>query len=80
MRSCCNPVGNRRRIHVDSETVFVFVVRGTLRLTVDGQQVPPRKADCYTSRRAPHTPGRTRREESEVLWSIVPPIPRADAR
>ena len=82
MRSVLQPGGGTGGAYtLDSETVFVFVVRGILRLTVDGQQCLLESGDCYTfSPRAAHSWENPGAEESEVLWSIVPPIPRADAR
>ncbi len=81
MRSVLQPGGGTGGAYtLDSETVFVFVLRGSLRLTVDGQQCLLEAGDCYTfSPRAAHSWENPGTEESEVLWSIVPPIPRADA-
>ena len=62
---------------LDSETIFVFVVRGCLRLTVDGNESLLKTGDSYTfSARTAHSWDNPGAEESEVLWSIVPPIPR----
>lgn len=79
MRSVLQPGGGTGGAYtLDSETIFVFVVRGCLRLLVDGQESVLEAGDSYTfSARAVHSWDNPGHEESEVLWSIVPPIPRA---
>ncbi|WP_328350240.1 cupin domain-containing protein [Mycobacterium sp. NBC_00419] len=79
MRSVLQPGGSTGGAYtLDSETIFVFVVRGCLRLLVDGQESVLEAGDSYTfSARAVHSWDNPGHEESEVLWSIVPPIPRA---
>ena len=68
----------RRRHPWTPETIFVFVVRGCLRLTVEGAESLLKTGDSYTfSARAVHSWDNPGEEEAEVLWSIVPPIPRA---
>lgn len=81
MRSVLQPGGGTGGAYtLDSETIFVFVVRGCLRLLVDGQESVLETGDSYTfSARAVHSWDNPGHEESEVLWSIVPPIPRAAA-
>jgi quercetin dioxygenase-like cupin family protein len=78
MRSVLKPGGGTGGAYaLDSETIFVFVVRGCLRLMVDGQESVLKAGDSYTfSARAAHSWDNPGQEESEVLWSIVPPIPR----
>ena len=78
MRSVLKPGGGTGGAYtLDSETIFVFVVRGCLRLTVDGSESLLKTGDSYTfSARAVHSWDNPGAEESEVLWSIVPPIPR----
>jgi quercetin dioxygenase-like cupin family protein len=62
-----------------AETVFVIVLRGRLRLTVDGQPRLLDERDSTTfSARLPHSwdnPGDT---EAEVLWVIAPALPSGD--
>ncbi|BBZ79096.1 transcriptional regulator [Mycolicibacterium anyangense] len=79
MRSVLQPGGGTGGAYtLDSETIFVFVVRGRLRLLVDGQESVLEAGDSYTfSARAAHSWDNPGHEESEVLWSIVPPLPRA---
>lgn len=61
---------------LDTETIFVFVIRGTLRLAVDGQESLLGAGDSFTfSARAAHSWDNPGREESEILWFIVPPLP-----
>ena len=59
-----------------AETVFVIVLRGRLKLTVDGQPRLLDERDSTTfSARLPHSwenPGDT---EAEVLWVIAPALP-----
>jgi transcriptional regulator with XRE-family HTH domain len=78
MRSVLKPGGGTGGAYtLDSETIFVFVVRGCLRLTVDGNESLLKSGDSYTfSARTVHSWDNPGAEESEVLWSIVPPIPR----
>lgn len=79
MRSVLKPGGGTGGAYtLDSETIFVFVVRGCLRLTVEGAESLLKTGDSYTfSARAVHSWDNPGEEEAEVLWSIVPPIPRA---
>ena len=78
MRSVLSPGGGTGGAYaLESETIFVFVLRGCLRLTVDGQESVLKSGDCYTfSAKAVHSWDNPGEGESEVLWSIVPPIPR----
>ncbi|WP_236147359.1 helix-turn-helix domain-containing protein [Mycolicibacterium sp. CH28] len=78
MRSVLQPGGGTGGAYtLDSQTIFVFVIRGSLRLTVDGQESVLKAGDCYTfSAGAAHSWDNPGCDESEVLWSIVPPIPR----
>jgi transcriptional regulator with XRE-family HTH domain len=78
MRTVLHPGGGTGGAYtLESETVFVFVLRGCLRLTVDGQESVLESGDCYTfSATAAHSWDNPGSEESEVLWSIAPPIPR----
>lgn len=78
MRSVLHPGGGTGGAYtLESETIFVFVLRGCLRLTVDGQESVLKAGDCYTfSAKAPHSWDNPGPGESEVLWSITPPIPR----
>lgn len=63
-----------------SETVFVVVIRGRLELAGDGRELLLEVGDCHTfSARSPHAWRNPSGSESEVLWSIAPPIPQ-DAR
>ena len=49
MRSVLQPGGGTGGAYtLDSETVFVFVLRGSLRLTVDGQRCVLEAGDRYT--------------------------------
>jgi len=77
MRTVLQPGGGTGGAYtLDSETVFVFVMRGSLRLIVDGQESVLQAGDCYTfSARSVHSWENGGDHESEVLWSIVPPIP-----
>jgi transcriptional regulator with XRE-family HTH domain len=79
MRSVLKPGGGTGGAYtLDSETIFVFVVRGCLRLTVEGAESLLKTGDSYTfSARAAHSWDNPGEEDAEVLWSIVPPIPRA---
>jgi len=78
MRTVLQPGGGTGGSYaLDAETTVVFVVRGRLRLVVDGQESLLDAGDCCTfSARDVHgwdNPGET---ESEVLWVIAPPIRR----
>jgi transcriptional regulator with XRE-family HTH domain len=78
MRSVLHPGGGTGGAYtLESETIFVFVLRGCLRLTVDGQESLLKTGDCYTfSAKSVHSWDNPGQEMSEVLWSIAPPIPR----
>jgi len=78
MRTVLHPGGGTGGAYtLESETVFVFVLRGCLRLTVDGQESVLKSGDCYTfSAKAAHSWDNPGPEISEVLWTITPPIPR----
>jgi len=77
MRTVLHPGGGTGGTYsLESETVFVFVLHGCLRLTVDGQESVLNAGDCYTfSAKAAHSWDNPGPEISEVLWSITPPIP-----
>ncbi|MBI3689561.1 MAG: helix-turn-helix domain-containing protein [Mycolicibacterium aromaticivorans] len=78
MRTVLRPGGGTGGAYtLESETIFVFVLRGCLRLTVDGQESVLKTGDCYTfSAKAAHSWDNPGPDVSEVLWSITPPIPR----
>jgi transcriptional regulator with XRE-family HTH domain len=77
MRTVLQPGGGTGGAYsLDSETVFVFVVRGDLRLVIDGQESTLGAGDGFTfSARAVHSWDNPGMEESEILWFIVPPLP-----
>ena len=79
MRTVLEPGGGSGGAYtLDSETVFVVVVRGRLRLTVDGEESLLAAGDCHTfSARSAHAWDNPAADEAEVLWSIAPPIPRS---
>jgi transcriptional regulator with XRE-family HTH domain len=62
-----------------AETVFVIVLRGQLRLCVDGQERELGERDSTTfSARLPHSWENPTGDETEVLWVIAPPLPGGD--
>ena len=79
MRTILQPGGGSGGAYtLDSETVFVVVIRGSIQLSVDGQELLLEPGDCHTfSARSPHTWRNPAPGESEVLWSIAPPIPHS---
>lgn len=80
MRTVLEPGGGTGGAYtLDSETVFVFVLRGALRVVVDDHESVLETGDCYTfSPRVLHCWDNPAPVESEVLWAIVPPIPDAE--
>jgi transcriptional regulator with XRE-family HTH domain len=82
MRTVLEPGGGSGGAYtLESETVFVVVVRGSLHLAVDGREFLLEAGDCHTfSARSAHAWDNPAPHESEVLWSIAPPIPRDDLR
>ncbi|MHA3023344.1 helix-turn-helix domain-containing protein [Mycobacterium sp. BMJ-28] len=77
MRTILAPGGGSGGAYtLDSKTIVVVVVRGTLRLAVDGQDLLLRTGDCYTfSAQSAHAWENADPGESEVIWSIAPPLP-----
>jgi quercetin dioxygenase-like cupin family protein len=77
MRTVLQPGGGTGGAYsLDSETVFVFVIRGDLRLVVDGQESNLGAGDGFTfPAGAVHSWDNPGLEESEILWFIVPPLP-----
>jgi transcriptional regulator with XRE-family HTH domain len=62
---------------LDAETVFAFVLRGRLDLSVDGEPRRLAPGDSTTfSARLPHAWTNTAPGETEVLWVIAPALPR----
>lgn len=62
---------------LEADTVFAFVVRGQLDITVDGVPRHLDSGDSTTfSARLHHTWVNTGDTEAEVLWVIAPPLPR----
>ncbi|MFE6145262.1 helix-turn-helix domain-containing protein [Streptomyces sp. NPDC056442] len=82
MRTILDPGGGSGGAYtLDSETVFVVVVRGSLRLAVDGQEILLEAGDSHTfSARSAHAWDNPAADEAEVLWSIAPPIPREQSQ
>ncbi|MFF0226895.1 helix-turn-helix domain-containing protein [Streptomyces sp. NPDC004629] len=82
MRTVLDPGGGSGGAYrLDSETIFVVVVRGSLRLVVDGQEMLLRTGDSQTfPARSAHAWDNPGAEESEVLWSIAPPLPQDGLR
>ncbi|MEV6678984.1 XRE family transcriptional regulator [Streptomyces erythrochromogenes] len=82
MRTVLEPGGGSGGAYtLDSETVFVIVVRGSLHLAVDGQDILLEAGDSHTfSARSAHAWDNPASAESEVLWSIAPPIPREQSQ
>ncbi|MDX1874174.1 XRE family transcriptional regulator [Mycolicibacterium sp. 120266] len=77
MRTVLQPGGGSGGAYtLDSKTIVAVVVRGRLRLTVDGQDMTLGAGDCYTfSAQSPHAWENADSGESEVIWSIAPPLP-----
>lgn len=62
---------------LDADTVFAFVVRGQLDITVDGSLRHLDTGDSTTfSARLHHAWVNTGDADAEVLWVIAPPLPR----
>jgi transcriptional regulator with XRE-family HTH domain len=82
MRTVLQPGGGSGGAYtLESETVFVVVVRGSLRLTVDGEEALLEAGDCHTfSARSAHAWDNPAADEAEVLWSIAPPIPHEQSQ
>ncbi|MCF2129496.1 XRE family transcriptional regulator [Strepomyces sp. STD 3.1] len=82
MRTVLDPGGGSGGAYtLDSETVFVVVVRGSLHLAVDGQDIQLEAGDSHTfSARSAHAWDNPAAVEAEVLWSIAPPIPREQSQ
>ncbi|MYW04994.1 helix-turn-helix domain-containing protein [Streptomyces sp. SID3343] len=78
MRTVLSPGGGSGGVYaLEAETVFAYLVRGSLELTVDGTVRHLGAGDSTTfSARLEHgwiNPGE---REAEVLWSIAPALPR----
>ncbi|MFD8952490.1 helix-turn-helix domain-containing protein [Streptomyces xanthophaeus] len=82
MRTVLEPGGGSGGAYtLDSETVFVVVVRGSLHLAVDGQEILLEAGDSHTfPARSAHAWDNPAADEAEVLWSIAPPIPREQSQ
>lgn len=81
MRTVLQPGGGSGGAYtLDSETIVVVVVRGRLRLAIDGQELLLGTGDCYTfSAKSAHAWENADAGESEVIWSIAPPLPTGSA-
>ncbi|MET9662022.1 XRE family transcriptional regulator [Streptomyces sp. NPDC006510] len=79
MRTILRPGGGSGGAYsLEAETVFAYLVRGTLRLSVDGEPRFLEAGDSTTfSARAAHAWDNPGEEEAEVLWSIAPALPRS---
>lgn len=77
MRTVLEPGGGSGGAYtLDSKTIVAVVIRGRLRLVVDGQDLLLAAGDCYTfAAQSPHAWENADPGESEVIWSIAPPIP-----
>lgn len=77
MRTVLQPGGGSGGAYtLDSKTIVAVVIRGKLRLVVDGQEQLLDTGDCYTfSAQSPHAWDNADTGESEVMWSIAPPLP-----
>lgn len=79
MRTILKPGGGSGGAYsLEATTIFVTVLRGTLSLTVDSEEMILNAGDSTTFA-APlqhewNNPGES---EAEVLWVIAPPLPRA---
>lgn len=76
MRTIAFPGGGSGGAYtLDTETVFVFVVRGTLQIAVDGEKHELHAGDSMTfSAHCAHEWGNPTDEESEYLWALAPPL------
>ena len=79
MRTVLRPGGGSGGAYtLDCETIFVVVIRGALRLNIDSADIDLDVGDSYTfSARVPHSWSNPTEDESEVLWTLAPPIPGA---
>lgn len=80
MRTILRPGGSSGGAYsLEAETVFAHLVRGTLRLSVDGEPrfLEAGDATAFSARAARvwDNPG-----EDEVLWSIAPALPLSRTR
>jgi transcriptional regulator with XRE-family HTH domain len=73
--------GSGGAYRLDAISIFVYVLKGSLAITVDGTATTLDTGDCLTFGATQlhdwHNPTDS---ESEVLWAIVPPIPHEQLR
>ncbi|MBV6762326.1 helix-turn-helix domain-containing protein [Rhodococcus opacus] len=82
MRSVIQPGGGSDGTYtLEAESIFALVLSGSMDLTVDGVMRSLGAGDSTTfSARSEHgfvNPGQT---VTEVVWSVVPPLPHGDMR
>ena len=81
MRTILAPGGGSGGTYtLDADTTVAVVIRGRLRLVIDDQEQVLGAGDCYTfCPQTPHAWENADPGESEVLWSIAPPLPTASS-
>jgi transcriptional regulator with XRE-family HTH domain len=78
MRAVVEPGGGSGGEYtLETDTVFVFVLRGSLLLTIDGADrlLRPGQSTTYPGR-VPRSYRNAGPEETELLWVLCPPLPR----
>ncbi|MDH6199009.1 mannose-6-phosphate isomerase-like protein (cupin superfamily)/DNA-binding Xre family transcriptional regulator [Mycobacterium frederiksbergense] len=73
--------GSGGAYRLDATTIFVYVLRGALAITVDRESTVLNTGDCLTFGATQlHDWHNPTDGEAEVLWTIAPPIPAEDFR
>jgi transcriptional regulator with XRE-family HTH domain len=73
--------GSGGAYHLDAETIFVYVLRGALSITVAGETFELGTGDCLTfDATKQHDWHNPTSGEAEVLWTIAPPVGADDFR